>query len=245
MSAAPRSVVVLTGAGISAESGINTFRASDGLWENHRVEDVATPEGFEKNPALVHHFYNERRRFHEGDPLGRAPTEPNLGHVALARFEREYPGEFLLITQNVDHLHEKAGSKNVLHMHGELLKMRCNATGAVYPWTADCSIDTLCACCGVPGRLRPHIVWFGEIPFHMDEIEVALLRCDLFVSIGTSGSVYPAAGFFHLAAHAGARTVELNLDPSQNAAHFDEGHYGPGTQVIPAFFDPLLASLRT
>jgi NAD-dependent deacetylase len=244
MTAVPKRVVVLTGAGISAESGINTFRASDGLWENHRIEDVATPEGFRRNPALVHRFYNERRRTHEGDRSGRSPAEPNLGHLALARFEREFSGEFLLITQNVDALHEKAGSQNVLHMHGELLKMRCDVTGKIYPWFGDCDVDTLCDCCQKPGRLRPHIVWFGEIPFHMDEIEAALLRCDLFVAIGTSGNVYPAAGFFHLAARGGARTVELNLDPSQNAAHFDEGRYGPGTQVIPAFFDELLQSLR-
>lgn len=242
MMEAPKSVVVLTGAGISAESGIRTFRASDGLWEEHRIEDVATPEGFLQNPALVHEFYNARRAQLEGTRAGTKPAEPNLAHLALAQFERQFRGEFLLVTQNVDSLHERAGSKNVIHMHGELSKMRCTATDEVYPWTIDCSTDHVCECCGLPGRLRPHIVWFGEVPFFMDEIERALLSCDLFVSIGTSGNVYPAAGFFRIARSAGAKTVELNLEPSENARAFFEGQYGPATKVVPKFFEGLLAS---
>lgn len=239
----PRRVVVLTGAGISAESGIRTFRGAEGLWEDHRIEDVATPEAFERDPALVHRFYNERRRAHEGTAEGTLPVVPNAGHLALARFEREFPGNFLLVTQNIDALHERAGSKNLLHMHGELLMMRCVATGLTYHFTQDSSVDSTCECCKQKGRLRPHIVWFGEMPFFMEEIEAALLNCDLFVSIGTSGNVYPAAGFCRLAQAAGARTVELNLEPSSNAAAFDEGLYGPGTEIIPRFFDALLSEV--
>jgi NAD-dependent deacetylase len=188
-------VVVLTGAGISSESGIATFRAKDGLWENYRVEDVATPEAFDRNPELVHRFYNERRAQHEGSRPGTMAIQPNRAHMALAEFESLFTGSFLLVTQNVDALHERAGSKRVLHMHGELLKMRCMATGEAVPWTRDSSLQSLCDCCGGPGRLRPHIVWFGEMPFHLGQIEMALSACDLFVSIGTSGNVYPAAGF--------------------------------------------------
>lgn len=243
MSTEVRRVVVLTGAGISAESGIRTFRGSDGLWEDHRIEDVATPEAFERDPALVHRFYNERRAAHEGTRSGTSPALPNAGHLALARFERTFAGDFLLVTQNIDALHERAGSKNLLHMHGELLVMRCSATGETYPFRGDSSVESVCDCCGKKGRMRPHIVWFGEMPFYMREIEAALFACDLFVSIGTSGNVYPAAGFFQLARAAGARTVELNLEPSANAAAFDEGFYGPGTEVIPRFFDDLLADL--
>jgi NAD-dependent deacetylase len=238
---APKSVVVLTGAGVSAESGIRTFRAADGLWEDHRIEDVATPEAFVRDPALVHQFYNARRAQHEGTLPDTKPVEPNLAHLALAQFEREFTGEFLLVTQNVDALHERAGSQNVLHMHGELCKVRCAATDEVYPWTLDCSIHHVCECCGLPGRLRPHIVWFGEVPFHMDTIERALLRCDLFVSIGTSGNVYPAAGFFRIARSSGAQTVELNLEPSENAHAFFEGRYGPATRVVADFFNEILS----
>lgn len=231
-------VVVLTGAGISAESGIATFRAADGLWENHRIQDVATPEGFARNPRLVHQFYNARRAQHEGNVQAPA-VKPNRAHVALAEFEQRFRGDFLLVTQNVDALHEKAGSKRVRHMHGELLKMRCSKTDEIYPWTGDCDEQRVCDCCGLPGRLRPHIVWFGEIPFYLDIIERALSQCDLFVAIGTSGSVYPAAGFFRLAQSCGARTAELNLEPSQNAEWFDEGHYGLGSEIVPAFFQEL------
>lgn len=234
---APRSVVVLTGAGISAESGIRTFRAADGLWEDHRVEDVASPAGFRRDPEIVHRFYSERRA-----QLLDGVVAPNAAHRALAEFEANFDGEFLLVTQNVDDLHERAGSQNVLHMHGELLKMRCAVTEEVYPWTRESTLASVCDCCGQSGRLRPHIVWFGEIPFELDRIEHALVNADCFVSIGTSGNVYPAAGFFRVAQQSGARTVELNLEPSQNARSFDEGHYGPGTIVVPAFFEKLARS---
>ncbi len=241
MKSSPRRIVVLTGAGISAESGIRTFRGADGLWENHRIEDVATPEAFERDPALVHRFYNERRAQHEGWGLNERRVEPNAGHLALARFEDEFDGEFLLVTQNIDALHERAGSKNVLHMHGELLTMRCTATGLVQSWLSSSSKQSVCECCGAPGRLRPNIVWFGEMPLYLPEIEAALFASDLFVSIGTSGNVYPAAGFVRLAMAAGARTVELNLEPSANTDCFDEAFYGPGTEVIPRFLDKILA----
>lgn len=240
MTAPPRRVVVLTGAGISAESGIRTFRGAGGLWEDHRIEDVATPEAFERDPALVHRFYNQRRAEHEGTRERTEAAQPNAGHYALARFEKKFAGDFLLVTQNIDALHERAGSKRILHMHGELCRMRCSATGETYRWEHDSSLESVCECCGQKGRLRPHIVWFGEVPLFMAEIEAALLSCDLFVSIGTSGNVYPAAGFVQLAGAAGARTVELNLEPSTNASGFDEGFYGPGTKVIPQFFDALL-----
>ncbi|MGE4158468.1 MAG: Sir2 family NAD+-dependent deacetylase [Planctomycetota bacterium] len=233
---APRTIVILTGAGISAESGLKTFRAADGLWENHRVEDVATPEAFERNPALVLRFYNERRR-----QVLSSAIQPNPAHEALARWEREHPGDFLLVTQNIDNLHERAGSQRILHMHGEILKMRCSHSGRVDPIEGDMDSKDLCACCKRPGTLRPHIVWFGEMPFGMDSIHAALSRCDLFVSIGTSGNVYPAAGLVQVARAAGARTVELNLEPSLGASKFHEALYGPASQVVPAFVQKTLS----
>jgi NAD-dependent deacetylase len=231
----PRSVVVLTGAGISAESGIQTFRASDGLWEEHRIEDVASPDGFARNPTLVYDFYNQRRR-----QVQAAAITPNAAHSALARFEYDFVqagGEFLLVTQNVDNLHERAGSQALSHMHGELLKSRCVNSGLVFDWRQDLGFDSVCRCCQQKGNLRPHIVWFGEMPFGMSQIEAALARCDLFVSIGTSGNVYPAAGFHYLAKQAGATTVELNLD--RTGSVFDEHHYGQATQIVPTFFSSL------
>ena len=231
----PRSVVVLTGAGISAESGIQTFRASDGLWEEHRIEDVASPDGFARNPTLVYDFYNQRRR-----QVQAAAITPNAAHSALARFEYDFVqagGEFLLVTQNVDNLHERAGSQALSHMHGELLKSRCVNSGLVFDWRQDLGFDSVCRCCQQRGNLRPHIVWFGEMPLGMSQIEAALARCDLFVSIGTSGNVYPAAGFGQLAQQAGATTVELNLD--RTGSVFDEHHYGPATQSVPEFFSNL------
>ncbi|WP_066016605.1 Sir2 family NAD+-dependent deacetylase [Endozoicomonas atrinae] len=226
------SIVVLTGAGISAESGIRTFRAGDGLWENHPVEDVATPEGYARNPSLVQRFYNDRRRQLNS-------VEPNLAHQALAEFERQFSGSFLLVTQNVDDLHERAGSDRLIHMHGELLKVHCQDTEQVFHWDQDVTVDTRCECCGVAGNLRPHIVWFGEMPLQMDEIYQALSNCDLFVSIGTSGNVYPAAGFFQEAAAAGAKTVELNLEPGNHGSLFDEQRYGPATEVVDRFFSSI------
>ncbi|MFK7864611.1 MAG: Sir2 family NAD+-dependent deacetylase [Pseudohongiellaceae bacterium] len=228
----PTSIVVLSGAGISAESGIQTFRAADGLWENHPVEDVATPEGFERNPQLVYEFYNQRRR-----QLVSPNIEPNAAHKALAAFEKTFKGSFLLVTQNVDNLHERAGSTNVLHMHGQLLKMRCLNSRLIFDIRDDFDFDTHCRCCRSPGNLRPHIVWFGEMPFHMNEINRALESCDLFVAIGTSGNVYPASGFYQTAKIKRAHTVELNLEKTESS--FDDHQYGAATEIVPAFFESV------
>lgn len=226
-------IVVLTGAGISAESGIRTFRASDGLWENHRIEDVATPEGFDRNPQLVHHFYNQRRQQLLSDSI-----RPNPAHTALARLQHHFGNNLLLITQNVDNLHERAGSRDVLHMHGELLKARCHSSGLVFDIREDLSFDSVCRCCQLPGNLRPHIVWFGEMPLHMPRITQALQRCDLFVAIGTSGNVYPASGFYQTARDAGAHTVELNLEATGSC--FDEHIQGAASVVVPKFVEQLM-----
>lgn len=227
-------IVILTGAGISAESGIGTFRDKGGLWEKHRIEDVATPEAFQRDPVGVQHFYNQRRRqLLEG-------VEPNGAHRALARLEQEHPGEVLLVTQNVDNLHERAGSRRLIHMHGELLKARCSRTGRVVPAESDINPSDPCPCCGEPGQLRPHVVWFGEMPLEMERIENALAGCDLFIAVGTSGNVYPAAGFVQMARHAGAHTVELNLEPSNTNVHFHEHHQGPAGEQVPRFVDRLL-----
>ena len=233
-----RNLVILTGAGISAESGVPTFRADDGLWMGHRIEDVATPEGFARDPARVQTFYNDRRR--------QLPTvHPNAAHQALADLAARWDGEILLVTQNVDDLHDRAHAATppapgfaLIHMHGELLKAACTVTGRVCDWPGDLAADEPSPH-HPAGRLRPHIVWFGEMPLQMDRIEAALARCDLFVSIGTSGSVWPAAGFVETAARAGARTVELNLEPSLGRRRFDEGRYGPATEVVPGFFGAL------
>lgn len=227
-----QNIVILTGAGISAESGIMTFRDGNGLWCNHRVEDVATPEGFARNPALVHDFYNMRR-------AQLAEVQPNEAHRALARFIKEYSGKITLITQNVDDLHERAGS-TPLHMHGELKKARCDVCEYIQPWEQELSTQTPCPHCTRTGYMRPHIVWFGEVPFYMNAIEHALSECDLFISIGTSGNVYPAAGFVHMARSFGkAHTVELNLDPSNGANLFHEHMHGKATQIVPAYLDGL------
>ncbi len=231
------SIVVLTGAGISAESGIQTFRAADGLWENHRVEDVASPQGFARDPDLVHRFYNDRRA-----QLLSPEIKPNKGHLALSKFEAEHKGKFLLITQNIDDLHERAGSKNLLHMHGEGLKVRCQQTGEIFCCDYSLSLEHECECCHQADNLRPHIVWFGEMPLYLEEIEMALANCDLFLSIGTSGNVYPAAGFVQLAKHAGAKTVEINLEPSTSHTAFDEKHYGQAGLLLPNYIEQLLSS---
>ena len=233
-----RNIVVLTGAGISAESGVPTFRGADGLWEGHRFEDVATPEAFARDPALVQRFYNLRRT--------ALPTvQPNAAHHALAEFAARWEGDFLLVTQNVDDLHDRAHADplpgmgfELIHMHGELLKGRCTRTGLVSDWPGDMAAHEPSPD-HPEGRMRPHIVWFGETPLLMDRIERALSACDLFVAIGTSGAVYPAAGFVDLARRAGARTVEINLEPSLGAGLFDEGLYGPATEVVPGFFAAL------
>lgn len=231
-------LVVLTGAGISAESGVPTFRASDGLWEGHRVEEVATPEGFAANPALVQDFYNQRRAF-------LPKVAPNAAHLALAELAARWQGEFLLVTQNVDDLHDRAHEQirpkdgfELIHMHGELLKARCTRTGMVSDWTGD--LERHHASPHHPaGVLRPHIVWFGEMPLRMERITEALDRCDIFLSIGTSGNVYPAAGFVEQARYAGARTVEINLEPTVGRNLFGEHLYGAATQVLPPFLAAL------
>ncbi|MDP7099268.1 MAG: NAD-dependent deacylase, partial [Rhodospirillales bacterium] len=204
------SIVILTGAGISKESGLDTFRDTGGIWSRVRVEDVATPEAFATDPVRVQEFYNHRRA-----GLTAANIEPNAAHLALARLEDEWPGEVLVVTQNIDDLHERAGTENLIHMHGELLKVRCGVCGDVVAWTGDLSTGDACGRCRAPGRMRPHVVWFGEMPFLMEKIYVALDQCGLFVSIGTSGNVYPASGFVQtVRLSGGAHTAELNLEPS-------------------------------
>jgi NAD-dependent deacetylase len=220
-------MVVLTGAGISAESGLGTFRGAGGLWENHRVEEVATPEAFARDPALVYRFYNARR----AQLLG-GDVHPNAAHLALASLEAAFSGNFALVTQNVDDLHERAGSKRLYHMHGELRKMRCVATGRVFPAPDYFDGDTRCACCAERGNLRPHVVWFGEMPLHMEEIYALLVDCDLFVAIGTSGTVYPAAGFVDIARQAGATTLSINPDPAGLGSLFEYHWQGTATEMV-------------
>ena len=264
-------IVILTGAGISAESGLATFRGPDGLWEGHRVEDVATPEAFRRDPALVHQFYDARRA-----RLGE--VEPNAAHRALAKLDAEWPGELLLVTQNVDDLHERAGSTRLLHMHGALTSGWCRACGQRFPWAGPMlpSANTLssvspepvvglslpgllskkgqgfdklsqvgevniCPGCSIAGRVRPDIVWFGEMPYEMERIEAALQNCDLFVSIGTSGAVYPAAGFVQTARYCGAHCLEINLEPSQGSVFFHESRIGKAGELVPAWVGEVLA----
>lgn len=227
-----RNIVILTGAGISAESGLRTFRAEDGLWEDHRVEDVATPEAFRRDPELVQRFYDERRR-------GILAAEPNSAHEALARLDRNWEGGLLIVTQNIDDLHERAGATRVLHMHGEGLSAWCLACDARHRWEGTLLDGPACPACGEMA-MRPDIVWFGEMPYRMEEIFRALAEADLFVSIGTSGAVYPAAGFVQQAASHGARTVELNLDRSQGSAWFDESRLGPASMLVPVWVDQIL-----
>ncbi|MBL9133027.1 MAG: NAD-dependent deacylase [Verrucomicrobiaceae bacterium] len=229
-----QNIVLLTGAGMSAESGIPTFRGVDGLWEGHRIEDVASPEGFARDPELVHRFYNLRR-------ATLNTVEPNEGHKALARLEREWTGGFLLVTQNVDDLHERAGSEKLIHMHGELRKARCECCGAVLSWSKDLSSGTRCRACGEIGGLRPHIVWFGEFPFEMDRIMAALGKADLFLCIGTSGVVYPAAGFAREAARRpDCRLIEVNVDQTAISSHFHQRIHGPAAMELPKLVDSLL-----
>ncbi|HSK39075.1 MAG TPA: Sir2 family NAD+-dependent deacetylase [Arenibaculum sp.] len=231
-------IVILTGAGISKESGLDTFRCAGGLWSKVRLEDVATPEAFARDPERVQAFYNARRR-----GLLEQDVAPNAAHAALAELERRWPGEVLLVTQNIDDLHDRAGSKALIHMHGELLKARCTRCGEISGRRDDIRADTACPCCGTAGTLRPHVVWFGEMPLEMDRISDALGDCALFASIGTSGSVYPAAGFVGEARMAGAHTVELNIEPSEGASRFAETLYGPATRTVPDFVGRLLAGI--
>jgi len=236
-----RNIVILTGAGISAESGVPTFRGPDGLWEGHRIEDVATPQAYRHDPVLVQRFYDARR-------AALARVGPNAAHVALARLDRDWPGEILIVTQNVDNFHERGAAglgasaihpARLVHMHGELMSALCGRCGASQRWNGDLTGAPVCGC---GGRLRPDIVWFGEMPYHMDRIDAAIAACDLFVSIGTSGAVYPAAGFVDAARFAGARTLELNLEPSAGTSLFDEARHGPASVLVPDWVDAILAA---
>ena len=231
---AVQNIVVLTGAGVSAESGLATFRGADGLWEGHRVEDVATPEAFARDPEMVHEFYDARR-------AKLRSVEPNAAHHALARLDAEWRGELLLVTQNVDDLHERAGSKRLIHMHGENMKGWCLACDERSPWQGPMGLSAECPGCGRVGLMRPDIVWFGEMPYKMERIEDALRSCDLFVSIGTSGAVYPAAGFVQTAGYCGARTLEMNLEPSLGSIFFNESRAGPASELVPKWVDEVLA----
>jgi len=228
-------IVVLTGAGISRESGLHTFRDADGIWAQVRIEDVATPEAFARDPDRVHAFYNARRR-----SLVDPAVQPNAAHRALAALERGWPGPVLVVTQNIDDLHARAGTRSLIHMHGEMLKIRCAACDSVRPWRGDLGRGDRCAACAATGRLRPHVVWFGEMPLELERIYAALGACGLFLSIGTSGNVYPAAGFVAEALAAGAHTVELNLEPSAGESLFAERIYGPAGTVVPDYVRRLL-----
>ena len=228
-----RNIVILTGAGISAESGIGTFRDAGGLWEQHRVEDVATPQAFARDPDLVLRFYDMRRAAIQA-------AQPNAAHAALARLDAAWDGELTIVTQNVDDLHERAGAHRLIHMHGEHLNAWCTACGARHRWTGPLISRPPCPACAAPA-LRPDIVWFGEMPYQMDAIYAALARADLFVSVGTSGAVYPAAGLVREARQAGIATLELNLEPSQGSRWFDEARHGPATELVPAWVEEMLA----
>jgi NAD-dependent deacetylase len=228
-------IVILTGAGLSAESGLATFRGPDGLWEGHRVEDVCTPQALARDPQTVHRFYDARR-------AALDTVEPNAAHRALARLDGEWAGELLIVTQNVDDLHERAGATRMLHMHGALRSALCAACGERRDWSGPMRHRPDCPACDAPGGLRPDIVFFGEIPYEMERIEAALADADLFVSIGTSGAVYPAAGFVQTARHYGAQTLELNLEPSAGSYLFDEARMGPASALVPAWVDAVLAA---
>ena len=232
-----KDIVILTGAGVSAESGVATFRGPDGLWEGHRVEDVATPEAFAHDPALLQKFYDERRAKVQ-------EVKPNAAHQALAKLDHEWTGNLLLVTQNVDDLHDRSGSKRLIHMHGELLKAWCRLCDQRSEWSEPLSGEPTCPGCGQAGYMRPDIVWFGEMPYEMEQIEEALLRCDLFVSIGTSGAVYPAAGFVQTARHHGAQTLEINLDPSEGSIFFHESRMGRAGYLVPVWVNEILAGPR-
>jgi NAD-dependent deacetylase len=225
-------IVILTGAGISAESGLATFRGPGGLWEGHRVEDVCTPQALAHDPELVHRFYDDRR-------AALATVEPNAAHRALARLDREWPYELLIVTQNVDDLHERAGAARLIHIHGELLSALCASCGEQIPWEGRLAPGTACGACDNL-TLRPDIVFFGEMPYRMDEIYAALRACDLFVSIGTSGGVYPAAGFVETARAVGAKTLEINLEPSLGSAMFYESRLGAAASLVPEWVETLL-----
>ncbi len=233
-----RSIVILTGAGVSAESGVATFRESGGLWEQHKIEDVATPKAYQRNPQLVQDFYNMRRRFLD-------TVEPNAAHYALAALEKNFAGKVVIVTQNVDDLHERAGTHKLIHMHGQHRQVFCTACDKTIGWRGDLAVDHICAFCRAVGTTRPDIVWFGEMPYYMDMIDDVLAGCDLFISIGTSGTVYPAAGFVSAVRRLGkAHTIEFNLDASECSAQFHEHRHGPATQTVPKYVDTLLGEQR-
>ena len=230
---------ILTGAGISAESGLGTFRDPKGLWTIFNIEDVASIDGYRRDPKKVLDFYTLRRESHAG-------VKPNAAHHALARLEKSaiaHGQDFMICTQNVDDLHEQGGAKRVLHMHGELKKTRCHDCKNVIEDIGPLSLDLGCEVCGALGQLRPDVVWFGEQPMHLDEIYNALLSADLFVAIGTSGAVYPAAGFAKAAREAGIATMEINLEPSENAHLFDLARYGKASEAAPAWVAELIATV--
>jgi NAD-dependent deacetylase len=228
-----RNIVILTGAGVSAESGIDTFRAKGGLWEQHKVEDVATPEGFARNPDLVLRFYDMRR-------AAIQQAQPNAAHWALGALDADWHGDLLIVTQNVDDLHERAGARRLIHMHGEHLNAWCTCCDARSRWRETLVDRPPCPACG-SAALRPDVVWFGEMPYRMEEIDRAIANCDLFVSIGTSGAVYPAAGYVQTARYHGARTLELNLEPSQGGMMFEESRMGRASELVPTWVAEMLA----
>jgi NAD-dependent protein deacetylase/lipoamidase len=233
----PANIVVLTGSGVSAESGIATFRDAGGVWAKYDYREVATPEGFAADPALVHSFYNQRR-------CAVAVAQPNAAHIALAELEtglKKRGGRLTIITQNVDDLHERAGSKSLFHMHGELTKATCTDCGGVLAWREDLALETQCPACDHIGTMRPFVVWFGETPRFMEEAVDVIMGADLFVSIGTSGAVYPAAGFVSEALAYGVSTMELNLEPSENAHLFTDSRYGPATKIVPDWVSEVLS----
>jgi NAD-dependent deacetylase len=229
-------IVILTGAGVSAESGLGTFRDVGGLWTKYDLADVATPDGYGRDPGLVLDFYNARRVNCRG-------AEPNAAHAAIARLQREYPGRVTLVTQNIDDLHERGGSRDVIHMHGQIMRALCAACGHQWGWTGDMALDDICHSCATAGTVRPDVVWFGETPYQMEEIAARIADCDLFAAIGTSGSVYPAAGFVNDARGRGVRTLEINLEPSENAALFDERLLGPAGETVPGWVAGLLSGV--
>lgn len=231
-----RKIAVLTGAGISAESGLATFRSSNGLWNNHKVEDVASIEGFERNPALVHDFYNDLK-------LEIQKAKPNAAHLAVTRLQREYPAEVNVITQNVDTLHEKAGCKNVYHIHGQINQAVCLNCGHILETWGDIDTETVCLHCNIAGMMKPNIVFFGENLLCMDKVDTILRTCDLFVSVGTSGVVYPAAGFVQIAKYYGADTIEFTLDMTANNYLFDRHVYGKAGETLPPYVEELIKSL--
>lgn len=232
-----QTIFILTGAGISAESGVRTFRDNGGLWEDHRVEDVATPEAFARDPALVQRFYNARR-------AALKTVEPNPAHNALGQLDahlQQSGGQLHLVTQNVDDLHERGGVNHTVHMHGELSRAFCTACDHRWKEAGDLDPAMPCPACGVRGGPRPDIVWFGEMPYHMERIERSLARSDLFVSIGTSGAVYPAAGFVQAAQSMGITTLELNLEPSMGSAYFDEARHGAASVIVPEWVEEIIS----